>query len=168
MKNVSPNPTASPPLAYDAQLWNRQSKMCWDSCQCKLGPVRDVRILGLLTQQNPAHASHRFTETQHTNIRPHKTLSHCLSTHPLLHDTLPKLIQGERQAPCKHGSPLAAFCSHSVKVLYCLDTVIHRPKPRPVSLNRRRFKGCYDHVPIHLTFSFDPILIWVCNNSQGT
>lgn len=80
MKSMSPNPTASPPLAYDAQLWNRQSKMCWDSCQCKLGPVRDVRILGLLTQQNPAHASHRFTETQHTNIRPHKTLS--LPLHP--------------------------------------------------------------------------------------
>lgn len=50
-------------------------------------------------------------------------------------------ITGERRESCKLGSLLAAFCLHSMKVLYCLDTVLHRQTSRPVSLGRRKSKN---------------------------
>lgn len=114
---MSPNPTVSPPPACAAQLRSRPSKMCWDGRQCKLGPVRHVHIFALITQQNSAHGSHYFTETQHTNIRPHKTLSRSFAHSPSTHFSMThfqkssKEIRGERRAPSEPRQPTGSLLS---------------------------------------------------------
>lgn len=111
------------------------------------GTSKGCSHFGLQTQPNPTRVSCHFTgtQTQHTSIHPRKTHthSHCLSIHPTSAWHTSKAPPGrlEERGPCEHGSLLAAFCLHSVKVLYCQDSVTHRPMPKPVSLYSRKSKN---------------------------
>lgn len=172
-KTVSPKPTVSPPPARAAQLRHRPSKMCWHGRQCKLGPARHVHIFALITQQNSAHRSHYFTETQHTNIRPHKTLSRSLSLFPSTHFSMTHFqksseeIRGERRAPLRARQPTGSLLSpqHEGPVRAWMRSSTGQSQ----SLFHTGGEGqSMLRLSSRLTPSFDPILIWVCDHSQGT
>lgn len=76
------------------------------------------------TQQSRARAEYVSPRYGVQNIHPHKCLSRGFS----IHSHLPHIQSsggGERRAPCVQASLPAAFCLHSVRVLYWLDTNIN-------------------------------------------
>lgn len=115
MHILSPNPI------YDAGL-ERAGQNVLGRLPMQGGTSKECLRFGLLTQQNPTRLSSCFTkiQTQHTNIRPRKPLSHTLSLplHPptsAWHTSKAPPDRLENRGLCEHGGLLGAFCLHSVK-----------------------------------------------------
>ena len=130
--------------------------------------TKGFSIFGILTQHNPTRESCCFTEsqTQHANIRPRKALA--LTSTPSTHFCMTHLhfqsssreIRGER--PLRARQPVGSLLSeqHEGPVLPGL----RHSEAQSQGLFRSTAKSQrMPPLPLHLTFSFDAVLIWFCD-----